>query len=86
MGAGHQIRRLKLNRTTATHLDGSVFEDGRLPEAGLPQQGRLQQDGQSAPLRSSWVLHGDQSAGQAGARARTPDGAGRGHSGDRGSI
>lgn len=57
--------------TAVPHLDGSVLEDGRLPEAGLPQQGRLQQDEQSALLRSSWVLHGDQSAGQAG--ARTPD-------------
>lgn len=56
------------------HLDESVFEDGHLPEAVLPLQGRLQQDHQSAPLHSPWVLHGVQRAGQAGSRAQTPEG------------
>lgn len=79
---------LRLKATPVAHLDGSVPEDGRLPEAGLPQQGRLQQDDQPGPLRGSWVLHGDQSAGQAGARAQTPDkGSGeRRQSGNQGYI
>lgn len=55
-----------------THLDASVFEDRHLPEAVLPDQGRLQQHDQSAPLHSPWVLHGVQGAGQAGSRAQTP--------------
>lgn len=55
-------------------MDASVFEDGHLPEAVLPHQGRLQQDDQSEPLHSPWALHGVQRTGQAGPRAQTPDG------------
>lgn len=56
-----------------SHLDASILEDGHLPEASLPEEGSLQQDGQPAALRSSWVLHGHRSTGQAAPRAQSPD-------------